>query len=129
MAFLKAAGVAMSRGLMFFLQSSMTFIPAIFARRIRAACTAGMVPLPGRARPTASDMQFMELAVNIPAQEPHPGQAQASSSSNWALFHSRGLPSDALEDADKINLFVFELSVIMGPPLITMEGRSPAVRP
>ena len=33
-----------------------------------------MVPLPGRARPMASVRQFMELAVNMPAQEPQVGQ-------------------------------------------------------
>ena len=33
-----------------------------------------MVPLPGRARPMASVRQFIELAVNMPAQEPQVGQ-------------------------------------------------------
>ena len=36
------------------------------------------VPLPGRARPIASVRQFIELAVNIPAQEPQVGQADSS---------------------------------------------------
>ena len=78
----------MSRGRMSFFKSSMTFIPAVLARRMRAACTAGIVPFPGRARPRASERQFMELAVNIPAQEPQPGQAQSSSSLSCAFVHS-----------------------------------------
>ena len=42
---------------------------------VRLACVAKMVPLPGSAKPMASFRQFMELAVNIPEQHPHPGQA------------------------------------------------------
>ncbi|OPZ97380.1 MAG: hypothetical protein BWY72_01240 [Bacteroidetes bacterium ADurb.Bin416] len=37
-----------------------------------------MVPLPGRAKPRASLRQFMELAVNIPEQDPQVGQAACS---------------------------------------------------
>ena len=44
----------------------------------RLACVASRVPLPGRASPRASVRQFIELAVNIPEQEPHPGQALRS---------------------------------------------------
>jgi hypothetical protein len=34
----------------------------------------------GRARPRTSERQFIEFAVNIPAQEPTPGHAQPSTS-------------------------------------------------
>ena len=78
MAFLKASRVAMSLGLMFFLRSSMIFMPACLASRRRAALTARIVPFPGRPRPRASVTQFMELAVYIPEQEPQPGHAQSS---------------------------------------------------
>src|SRR5690606_9487418 len=37
-----------------------------------------IVPLPGSARPMASVRQFMELAVNIPEQDPQVGQALRS---------------------------------------------------
>ena len=37
-----------------------------------------MVPLPGSAMPNASHRQFMELAVNMPEQEPHVGHAVSS---------------------------------------------------
>ncbi len=39
-----------------------------------------MVPLPGSERPMASVRQFMELAVNMPEQEPQVGQAWFSTS-------------------------------------------------
>ncbi len=41
-----------------------------------------MVPLPGRAMPRASQRQFIELAVNMPEQEPQVGQALCSSFCN-----------------------------------------------
>ena len=37
-----------------------------------------MVPLPGSAKPIASFRQFIELAVNIPEQQPQVGQACCS---------------------------------------------------
>ncbi|CFW44303.1 Uncharacterised protein [Bordetella pertussis] len=42
---------------------------------------ATMVPLPGSARPMASVRQFIELAVNMPEQEPQVGHALRSTSS------------------------------------------------
>src|SRR5580700_423820 len=41
-----------------------------------------MLPLPGRARPIASVRQFIELAVNMPEQEPHVGHADSSMASS-----------------------------------------------
>ena len=43
-----------------------------------------MVPLPGSAMPSASQRQFIELAVNIPEHEPQVGQAVCSSFFNCA---------------------------------------------
>src|SRR6478609_11725796 len=43
-----------------------------------------MVPLPGSARPMASVRQFIELAVNMPEQEPHVGHALRSTSATSA---------------------------------------------
>jgi hypothetical protein len=40
--------------------------------------------LPGRARPSASTRQFIELAVNIPEHEPHVGHAERSTRSTSA---------------------------------------------
>ena len=58
--------------------SSITFMPACLARRMRSEYTAGTVPLPGRAMPKASHRQFMELAVNMPEQLPQVGHAVSS---------------------------------------------------
>ena len=41
----------------------------------RSGVSARMVPLPGRAMPMASQSTFIELAVNMPEQEPPEGQA------------------------------------------------------
>ena len=49
-------------------------MPVFFARRIRSDITAGIVPFPGSAIPSTSVMQFIEFAVNMPAQEPQVGQ-------------------------------------------------------
>ena len=57
-------------------------VPARSNRPCRAVCVASVVPLPGSARPIASVRQFIELAVNMPEQEPHVGQADSSMSSS-----------------------------------------------
>src|SRR5580700_10991673 len=41
-----------------------------------------MLPLPGRARPIASVRQFIELAVNMPEQDPQVGHADSSMASS-----------------------------------------------
>ena len=78
-----------------FSTSSMICIPASFASRIRSAQTAGIVPFPGRPIPRTSVRQFIELAVNIPAQEPTPGQAHpsASRSSSIVISPTLALPT------------------------------------
>jgi hypothetical protein len=58
-----------------FLNRFMTWYPLSLARINLSEYTAGIVPLPGRAIPKISVIQFMELAVNMPAQEPQVGQA------------------------------------------------------
>ena len=52
--------------------------PASSYRSLRAVCVASVVPLPGSDRPRASVRQFIELAVNMPEQEPQVGQAASS---------------------------------------------------
>ena len=44
----------------------------------------GMVPLPGRAMPSASVRQLRLFAVNMPEQEPQVGQAEHSYSCSSA---------------------------------------------
>jgi len=48
---------------------------------LRSAWVATNVPLPGSDNPSASVRQFIELAVNIPEQEPQVGQAERSMAS------------------------------------------------
>ncbi len=62
----------------------MICMPACLARWMRAACTAGIVPLPGSAMPIASDRQFMEFAVYIPEHEPQPGHEPHSHSISFS---------------------------------------------
>ena len=57
------------------LASSTISRPASSNRRLRSAWVARVEPLPGRHRPSASVRQFIELAVNMPEQEPQVGQA------------------------------------------------------
>src|SRR5690606_26209975 len=86
-----------------------------------------MVPLPGRARPSASVRQFMELAVNMPEQEPQVGQALRSAS---AASASVTLGSAALIMASIRSSFMSTLSVpgsntlpaSMGPPDTNTTG-------
>src|ERR1700689_5502343 len=52
--------------------------PASTNSRSRSAGVATIVPFPGSARPNASVRQFIELAVNMPEQEPQVGQAERS---------------------------------------------------
>ncbi len=58
----------------------------------RRAWVASKVPLPGKAKPSASFKQFMLLAVNMPEQEPHVGHAERSIS-----FSSASLTFESLE--------------------------------
>src|ERR1700755_1951389 len=50
----------------------------------RAEGVASVGALPGGPRPIASVRQFIELAVNMPEQEPQVGQADSSMSSSSA---------------------------------------------
>ena len=74
--------------------------PARRASASRSGLGARVEPLPGSARPSASHRQFMELAVNMPEQEPQVGQAvfqllQLRSASILPAWQR----ADALEDA------------------------------
>ena len=76
---------------------------------------AGIVPLPGSASPIASPRQFIELAVNIPAQLPHVGQAFSARclSSPSDIFPTLFLPTPSKTEMRS------ELSrpASIGPPL------------
>ncbi len=61
--------------------------PALRNSILRSACVASSEPLPGSDRPSASVRQFIELAVNMPEQEPQVGQAERSMASDFLVGH------------------------------------------
>ena len=90
----------------------------------RSAWVANKEPLPGRDKPSASVRQFIELAVNIPEQEPQVGHAERSI---CALSSSDTLSSAAATMAStKSNLMIWSESLVlpasMGPPDTKMVG-------
>jgi len=56
--------------------------PAARATSVRSSVTAGGLALPSGAKPIASLMEAIVLAVNMPPQAPAPGQAWRSISSS-----------------------------------------------
>ena len=118
------ASVMISLALMSFSTSSIIFMPACFASCNLPLCTAGMVPLPGSAIPMASHRQFILFAVNIPAQEPHPGHALFSNS--YSLLSSMSpafLAPTASNISDRLLWVSSTIPGIIGPPEQTMAGR------
>ena len=74
--------------------------------------------------PIASSKQFMELAVNIPEQEPHPGQGVI-----LVIFNSSSLhfPTEYAPTASKTLFrsigFKSVIDESIGPPETKMDGR------
>ena len=87
-------------------------------------CVASTLPFPGSASPRASTKQFIELAVNIPEQEPQVGHADLST---LATSSSETLGSAASTMAStKSRLaswpFTKPLPASIGPPETKMVG-------
>ncbi len=90
----------------------------------RSEWVATTVPLPGSDRPSASVRQFIELAVNMPEQEPQVGQAERSiSSRSSSLTDESPAPimasirsSFTLTPASRV------LPASMGPPVTKIVG-------
>jgi hypothetical protein len=106
------------------LASSTISRPAASNRRLRSAWVASVEPLPGRLRPKASVRQFIELAVNMPEQEPQVGQA---ASSMVAISASEYLSSAAATMAStrsraRISSFTRALPASIGPPETNTAG-------
>ncbi len=128
-AFLKAVSVMIFLGVSCFSIRLTICIPAFLASLIRSDITAGIVPLPGNPMPIASVKQFMEFAVNMPAQEPQVGQAAFSiEASRLSVI----LPERTAPTASKTVIrSIFRKPVFsgcspasIGPPLIIIVGRS-----
>ena len=73
-AFVKAAGVMISRALISFHKSSITFRPASSASFSRAGSVAQSAEFPGSERPKASAAMHMLFAVPMRQHAPGPGQ-------------------------------------------------------
>ena len=99
-AFLKPSRVIICLAVIPFSSISITCIPACLASAILRPLIAGIVPLPGRPRPKTSVRQFIEFAVNIPEQEPQPGQAAYSNSLSCV---SDILPAEKVPTASNIS--------------------------
>ena len=84
------------------------------------ACVAKIVPLPGSESPKASVKQFIELAVNMPEQLPHPGQALCSTSANSASLTELSAPLIMAVIRSTFSPLYCPASI--GPPLTNTVG-------
>src|SRR5690606_27259214 len=86
-----------------------------------------MLPLPGSASPRASHREFMEFAVNMPEQEPHPGHPMVSSSFSCSSSMRPALYAPTPSNTDTRSMarswpFMEMRPAAMGPPLMKMVG-------
>ena len=92
-------------------------------RPFRSALVARRVPLPGRAMPSASQRQFMLLAVNMPEQEPQVGQPARSRAGGLGGELAVLLGGGGDEDVDQVDLLaVGGAPASIGPPLTKIVG-------
>ena len=91
---------------------------------MRSACVASKEPLPGKLKPKASVKQFIELAVNIPEQEPQVGQAERSICATSAS-DSRGSAAETIAST-KSSLMILPFNTALpdsiGPPETNTTG-------
>ena len=72
------------------------------------------MPLPGNASPMASVSEFMELAVNMPEQQPQPGQAHCSIFVRSSSLHELSPPF--IMAVIKSAFCPFHVPASIGPP-------------
>ena len=82
------------------------------------------MPLPGSARPIASNKQFIELAVNIPEHEPQVGHAERSTCSESASLTVSSAPfTMASTKSSLISMLAsLVLPASIGPPDTKITG-------
>ena len=99
-------------------------MPVCLARRMRSEYTAGTVPLPGSAKPRASARQQIELAVNMPEQLPHVGQAVFSSHahSSSVMVPAVTWPTASKSVFRSVCFPHLSCPASMGPPETSMVG-------
>ena len=104
--------------------------PASANRCLRSAWVATMVPLPGSARPSASIRQFIELAVNIPEQDPQVGHAERSiSAENSSVMRgSAAAIMASTRSTERTRSPCCTLPASMGPPETKIGGNVQAQR-
>ena len=92
----------------------------------RSAWVASRLPLPGSDRPSASVRQFIELAVNMPEQDPQVGQAERSTTSvsSWDTLVSAAATMAVMRSARRTLAPGTPgiLPASMGPPDTKMAG-------
>ena len=91
---------------------------------MRSAWVATIVPLPGSDRPKASVRQFMELAVNMPEQEPQVGQAERSiaATSSSLFFASAAATMASIRSTALVLPPITTLPASIGPPETKTAG-------
>ena len=98
--------------------------PASTNRRRRSAWVATTVPLPGSDRPSASVRQFIELAVNMPEQEPQVGQAERSITATSAseTLESAAATIASMRSTLRVPVESLTLPASIGPPETNTAG-------
>ena len=98
--------------------------PALRKSCSRSACVATSEPLPGSASPNASVRQFIELAVNMPEQEPQVGQAERSicRTSASETLSSAAATIASMRSSETSFPASFVLPASIGPPETKITG-------
>ena len=122
-AFSNASWVNISDGLISFSNNVNIFLAEALAISTFLSLTACAVAHPGRLIPIVSVRQAIVFAVNNPAHEPAPGQAQRSNS----YRSSSDILPDCVAPTASVTLIKstvspWNLPGIIGPPVITIAG-------
>ena len=82
------------------------------------------MPLPGRDNPSASVRQFIELAVNMPEQEPQVGQAERSITATSAseTLESAAATIASMRSTLRVPVESLTLPASIGPPETNTAG-------
>src|ERR1700709_2580685 len=98
--------------------------PAVRNNCSGGACVATNEPLPGNESPSASVRQFIELAVNIPEQDPQVGQAERSivATSSSDTRSSAAATIASTRSSDLVTPFSTTLPASIGPPETNTTG-------
>src|SRR5687767_9524589 len=103
---------------------STTRRPASRNSALRSAWVASTEPLPGSERPSASVRQFIELAVNMPEQEPQVGQADRSMVATSASVYLSSAAATIASTRSSATTLSFRLTLpaSIGPPDTNTTG-------